>query len=196
MKNSYVFIWRCRLICSIFAIDINYSFIKHKTMNTITNGTQVPQETKETKVLFSVNHLIREGETAKQLQKRLAAEKRAATNEAGKNLVKAIKGEFLSLSLIREIFKNDLLESSEFCAALSVEIGKTVTVQDVYKLPMREYLDYVNETEAARGMIRGGITPTEFKNIILRYYRGIKPKNAQLVDADIKDVLNTVYRNN
>jgi hypothetical protein len=165
-------------------------------MNTIANGTQVPQETKETKVLFSVNHLIKEGQTAKQLQKKIASEKRKATNEAGKNLVKAIKGEFLSLSLIREIFKNDLLESSEFCAALSVEIGKTVTVQDVYKLPMREYLDYVNETEAARGMIRGGITPTEFKNIILRYYRGIKPKNAQLVDADIKDVLTTVYRNN
>jgi hypothetical protein len=161
--------------------------------NEILNNEETIKE--ERKVMFSVNHLIKENETAKQYQKRLAAERKKATNDAGKNLVKAIKGEFLSLSLIREIFKNDLLESSEFCAALSAEIGKIVTVQDVYKLPMREYLDYVNETEAARGMIRGGITPTEFKNIILRYYRGIKPKNAQLVDAEIKDVLSTVYRN-
>jgi hypothetical protein len=164
-------------------------------MNQTISGTQLPQETKETKVLFSINHLIKEDETAKQYQKRLAAERKKATNDAGKQLVKAIKGEFLSLSLIREIFKNDLVESSEFCAALSTEIGKTVTVHDVYKLPMREYLDFVNETEAARGMIRGGITPTEFKNIILRYYRREKPKFAELVDADIKDVLNTVYRN-
>ena len=162
--------------------------------NEILNNEETIKE--ERKVMFSVNHLIKENETAKQYQKRLAAERKKATNDAGKNLVKAIKGEFLSLSLIREIFKNDLLESSEFCAALSAEIGKIVTVQDVYKLPMREYLDYVNETEAARGMIRGGITPTEFKNIILRYYRGEKPKFAELVDADIKDVLTTIYRSN
>jgi hypothetical protein len=164
----------------------------NQTKNQVNN---LPKETKETKILFSINHQIKEGQTAKQRQKEIAAKKRAATNEAGKNLVKAIKSEFLSLSLIRDIFKNDLLESSEFCAALTIEIGKTVTVHDVYRLPMREYLDLVNETEAARGMIRGGITPTEFKNIILRYYRGEKPKNAQLVDADIKDVLSTVYRN-
>ena len=158
------------------------------------SGTQLPQETKETKVIFSVNALP--GETSTKFNARMKREKRKATNEAGKNLVKAIKSEFLSLSLIRDIFKNDLLESSEFCAALSIEIGKIVTVQDVYKLPMREYMDFVNETEAARGMIRGGITPTEFKNIILRYYRGEKPKFAHLVDDGIKDVLETVYRNN
>jgi hypothetical protein len=162
----------------------------NQTANQVNN---LPKETKETKVLFSVNALP--GETSTKFNARMKREKRKATNEAGKNLAKAIKSEFLSLSLIRDIFKNDLLESSEFCAALSVEIGKIVTVQDVYKLPMREYLDLVNETEAARGMIRGGITPTEFKNIILRYYRGEKPKFAQLVDADIKDVLSTVYRN-
>ena len=160
----------------------------------------------EKKAIFSINHQIKEGQTAKQRQKEIAAKKRAATNEAGKNLVKAINGEFISLSLIRGIFagkistnkkskEKALFESVKFCAALSAELGKKITVECIYKLPIRNYLDFVNETEAARGMIRGGITTAEFRNIILRYYRGEKPKNAQLVDADIKDVLNTVYRN-
>jgi hypothetical protein len=163
-------------------------------MNTQTNtGTQLPQETKETRVLFEQYALP--GETATKFNARMKREKKKATNEAGKKLVKAIKGELLSLSLIREIFKNDLFESSEFCAALSAEIGKVITVNDVFRLPMRKYLDFVNETEAARGMVRGGITPTEFKNIILRYYRGEKPTFAHLVDNGVKDVLETVYRN-
>ena len=162
-------------------------------MSTITNGTQLPQETKETKVLFSVSALP--GETSTKFNARMKREKRKATNEAGKNLVKAIKGELISLPIIRKIFKSGLMESKQFCATLSKEIGRKVTVNDVYKLPTRSYMDFVNETEAARGMIRGGITPTEFKDIILRYYRGEKPKFAELVDADIKEVLNTVYRN-
>jgi hypothetical protein len=172
--------------------------------NEILNNEETIKE--ERKVMFSVNHLIKENETAKQYQKRLAAERKKATNDAGKNLVKAINGEFISLSLIRGIFagkintnkkskEKALYESVKFCAALSSELGKKITVECIYKLPIRNYLDFVNETEAARGMIRGGITTAEFRNIILRYYRGEKPKFAQLVDADIKDVLNTVYRN-
>ena len=51
-------------------------------MNTIANGTQVPKETKETKVLFSVNALP--GETSTKFNARIKREKRKATNEAGK----------------------------------------------------------------------------------------------------------------
>jgi hypothetical protein len=163
----------------------------NQTINQVNN---LPKETKETRVLFSVNALP--GETSTKFNARMKREKRKATNEAGKNLAKAINGELISLSIIRKIFKSGLIESKDFCATLSKEIGRKVTINDVYKLPTREYMDFVNETEAARGMIRGGITPTEFKDIILRYYRGEKPKFAELVDADIKDVLNTVYRNN
>lgn len=144
----------------------------------------------EKKAMFSVNHLIKEGETAKQLQKRLAAEKRAATNEAGKNMAKAIRESFLKLDIIRLMFKEHARAESEiFCAKLSAEIGKVITVEDVYKLPIRNYMDFVKETEATRNMVRGGITPTEFKNIITRYYRGEKCAN---VDQLTRDVLTDI----
>jgi hypothetical protein len=159
-------------------------------MEKIISGTQLPQETKETKVLFSIKHQIEEGMSAKKLQKKLAAEKRAATNEAGKNMAKAIRESFLKLDIIRLMFKEHARAESEiFCAKLSAEIGKVVTVEDVYKLPIRNYMDFVKETEAARNMVRGGITPTEFKNIITRYYRGEKCAN---VDQLTKDVLTDI----
>ena len=163
---------------------------------TTTQSPKVGESIVKEKIEISLNHIAKENETARQLAQRLAREKKQATNEAGKNLVKAIKCEFLSLSLIRKIFKTNLIESSEFCKALSKEVGKKISVNDVYKLPIRCYLDFVNETEAARGMLRGGITPAEFKNVILRYYRGEKPKFAHLVDDGIKDVLTEVSRNN
>jgi len=186
-----IFIWKCSFVCSTFVLFFIYSFIKHKTMNNQANVVNAPQ-TKETR---QVINLAKEGETSTQFNLRMKREKRKATNEAGKNLVKAIKGELISLPIIRKIFKSGLIESKEFCASLSKEIGRKITVNDVYKLPTRSYMDFVNETEAARGMIRGGITPGEFKDIILRYYRGEKPMYANLVDTDIKDVLETVYRN-
>jgi hypothetical protein len=166
-----------------------------KTQNKIIMQNEIlnNQETliqEERKVMFSVNHQIKEGQTAKQRQKEIAAKKRAATNEAGKDMAKEIKNCFLDLSLIRQLFKDNARAKSEvFCAKLSAEIGKVVTVEDVYKLPIRHYMDFVKETEAARNMVRGGITPTEFKNIITRYYRGEKCAN---VDQLTKDVLTDI----
>jgi hypothetical protein len=144
----------------------------------------------EKKAIFSVIHQIKEGQTAKQRQKEIAAAKRKATNEAGKDMAKAIRESFLKLDIIRLMFKEHARAESEiFCAKLSAEIGKVVTTEDVYKLPIRNYMDFVKETEAARGMVRGGITPTEFKNIITRYYRGEKCAN---VDKLTKDVLTDI----
>jgi hypothetical protein len=157
------------------------------------NGTKAPGNTvlKSEKIEISLNHVIRENETANQLKKRLAKERRNATNEAGKVVAKAIRNGFLSLSVVRNMFANvTTQESADFCAKLSAEIGKTVTVDDVYKLPMREYMDFVKETEAVRGMTRGGITPTEFKNIITRYYRGEKCAKS---DDLTRDVLTDIY---
>jgi hypothetical protein len=158
---------------------------KKQVINLETSGGR------DDKKKFSQGHIAKENETAKQLAKRIAKEKRTATNEAGKDMAKAIKNSFLDLSVIRLMFKDNARhESATFCAALSAEIGKPVTVEDVYKLPMREYLDFVKETEAARGMVRGGITPTEFKNIITRYYRGEK---CAKIDELTRGVLVDVY---
>jgi hypothetical protein len=157
----------------------------NQTANQVNN---LPQETKETKVIFSVNALP--GETSTKFNARMKREKRKATNEAGKDMAKEIKNCFLDLSLIRQLFKDNARAKSEiFCAKLSAEIGKVITVEDVYKLPIRNYMDFVKETEAARNMVRGGITPTEFKNIITRYYRGEKCAN---VDQLTKDVLTDI----
>jgi hypothetical protein len=157
----------------------------------LTQNNQKEKTVKEEKkAMFSVNHQIKEGQTAKQRQKEIAAKKRAATNEAGKNMAKAIRESFLKLDIIRLMFKEHArAESDIFCAKLSAEIGKVVTAEDVYKLPIRNYMDFVKETEAARNMVRGGITPTEFKNIITRYYRGEKCAN---VDQLTKDVLTDI----
>jgi hypothetical protein len=145
----------------------------------------------EKKAIFSVNHLIKEGETAKQLQKRLAAEKRAATNEAGKNMAKAISAQKYNLNAILYMFEHlTRIESDKFCENLSKETGKNITVPIVVKLSKFKYLDYIKEIEAARGMIRGGITPAEFKNALTRYYRG--EKVASYLDAE-KAILATVY---
>ncbi len=164
----------------------------NQTKNQVNN---LPKETKETKILFSVNHLIKEGETAKQLKKRLDAEKRKATNDAGKDMAKAIRQSFFSLDVIRLMFKEHAkVESAIFCANLSAEIGKIITIDDVYKLPIRNYMDFVKETEATREMIRGGITPTEFKNIITRYYRGTKVDAK--INEDAKVMLSNILTHN
>lgn len=156
--------------------------------------TQSPEITlNSNKVEISLNHVIttkaKENETAKQLAKRIAREKRAATNQARQILAKDIKQSLFSFKIVRQMFAEDSRESSDvFCANLSAELSKQITVESVLKIPMRELLDYVTEVEATRGMIRGGITPGEFTNIITRYYRGIKPGTI----AD-KDTLLSVY---
>ncbi len=155
-------------------------------MKKTTTAPQVGQTTKTEKVQISLNHIAKENETARQLAQRLAREKRKATNDAGKDMAKEIKNAFLDLSVIRLLFKENARAKSEiFCANLSAETGKDISVDDVYKLPIREYMDFVKETEAARNMLRGGITPTEFKNIITRYYRGEKCANVDNATREI-----------
>lgn len=162
-------------------------------MQTNTKNAVTIPATKKDKVIISLNHVIttkaKENESAKQLAKRLAKEKRAATNEARQLLAKDIKGQFYNLKVIELIFSTNSREASEiFCAKLSDETGKDITIEKVLKLPKRDILDYVTEIEEARGIIRGGINPTEYTNIIARYYRGIKPR----VISD-KDTLLAIY---
>lgn len=125
--------------------------------------------------------------TAKQTKRKIASLNRKATNEAGKNLVTVIKEELSSLDIIRKIFASQEFikdidgkviaagVSTLFCEALSKETGKALSVTDVLKLPIREYMDFVKEIEASRQLVRG-ITPKEFKDIITRYYRGEKAR--------------------
>jgi maltooligosyltrehalose synthase len=156
-----------------------------------TQSPKVGESIQNEKVEISLNHIAKENETARQFALRIAREKRKATNDAGKDMAKAIKNSFLNLSVIRLMFKeNARAESDIFCANLSAETGKQISVDDVYKLPIREYMDYIKETEAARNMLRGGITPTEFKNIITRYYRGEKCAN---VDNLTRDILTDIH---
>lgn len=147
----------------------------------LTQNKQTEKTLKAEKIQISLNHVIatkaKEKETAKQLAKRLAKEKRAATNEARQLLAKDIKGQFYDLKIIEFIFSTKTRVASElFLAKLSEETGKDITIEKVLKLPKREILDYVTEIEEARGIIRGGINPTEYTNIIARYYRGIKAR--------------------
>lgn len=108
--------------------------------------------------------------SGKQLARKVASEKRKATNDAGKLLVSAMREQMYSLPIIRQLFES-APESVDFCHALSIETGKAIDVRAVLSVPMRQYLDYITEIEATRGMVRG-ITPAEFRNVIARYYRG------------------------
>jgi hypothetical protein len=156
-----------------------------------TKAKQQGATIKNERVEISLNHVAKENETARQFALRIAREKRKATNDAGKDMAKEIKNAFLDLSVIRLLFKENARAKSEiFCANLSAETGKDISVEDVYKLPIREYMDFVKETEASRNMLRGGITPTEFKNIITRYYRGEKCAN---VDAITREILADIH---
>ncbi len=168
-----------------------YSSLNQNTMNTKTQSPEITLS--NDKVEISLNHVIttkaKENETAKQLAKRIAKEKRAATNQARQILAKDIKSQLFNLEVIELIFSTNSRAASEvFLAKLSDETGKEITIEKVLKLPKREILDYVKEIEAARGMIRGGINPTEYTNIIARYYRGIKV--GAITD---KDTLLAVY---
>lgn len=127
--------------------------------------------------------------TGAQLKKKIQGAKRKETNEARQLLAKDIKGQFYDLKIIEFIFSTKTRVASElFLAKLSEETGKDITIEKVLKLPKRDILDYVTEIEEARGIVRGGINPTEYTNIIARYYRGVKPR----VISD-KDTLLAIY---
>jgi hypothetical protein len=156
-------------------------------MNNQANVVNAPQ-TKETKTVIN---LAKEGETSTQFNARIKREKRKATNEAGKTMARAISAQRYNLNAILYMFEHlTRVESDDFCEKLSKETGKNITVPIVAKLSKYKYMDYIKEIESARGMIRGGITPAEFKNAITRYYRG--EKVASYLDAD-KEILATVY---
>jgi hypothetical protein len=161
---------------------------------TVTEKQVINLETsggRDDKKKFTQGHIAKANETAKQLAKRLAKEKRAATNEAGKDMAKAISAQKYNINAILYMFENlTRIESDKFCENLSKETGKNITVQIIVKLSKYKYMDYIKEIEFSRGLIRGGITPTEFKDAITRYYRGEKVAN--YIDAD-KAILATVY---
>jgi hypothetical protein len=162
-------------------------------MNQTISGTQLPQETKESKVIILTGKdsnttgkglLNKQEREAKKLL-------RKETNEAGKTMARAISAQRYNLNAILYMFEHlTRVESDDFCEKLSKETGKNITVPIVAKLSKYKYMDYIKEIESARGMIRGGITPAEFKNAITRYFRG--EKVASYLDAD-KAILATVY---
>jgi hypothetical protein len=119
--------------------------------------------------------------SGKQLARTMAAEKRKATNEAGKLLVSAMREQLHSLPIIRQIFEG-APESVTFCDALSIETGKVIDVRAVLSIPMRQYLDFVTDIEATRQHVRG-ITIAEFRNVIVRYYRGERKTVVKLDSA-------------
>lgn len=126
--------------------------------------------------------------SAKQSARKLASAQRKATNEAGKLLADAMKEELFSLDIVRQIFLKRAWirdeygnvvaegESTIFCKTLAIETKKAVTVENVLKIPIRLYMDYVKEAEASRQFMRG-ISCKEFKDIITRYYREQKQDN-------------------
>jgi hypothetical protein len=155
--------------------------------------------------------------SGKQLARTLLAEKRKATNDAGKLLVSAMKEQLHSLPILRQIFKDleyvwrkneetgkmemvkdsqglPLLgESSKFCEALNYETGKALLVDDILAIPMRKYLDYITEIEATRQHVRG-ITIAEFRSVIVRYYRGER-KNVVKLESSASEILRQYTRN-
>ena len=167
-------------------------------MSTQTNtAATVPATIKTTEAVNLFTDKNGKALTAKQTKRKIASLNRKATNEAGKNLVSVIKEELSSLDIIRKIFASQEFirdidgkvisagVSTLFCEALSKETGKALSVADILKLPIREYMDFVKEVEASRQLVRG-ITPKEFKDIITRYYRGEKARY-NFLKADTKE---------
>lgn len=149
--------------------------------------------------------------TGKQLAKKLASEKRKATNDAGKLLVSAMREKIQSLPIIRQLFKEleflkddkgNILkddkgnnvpgEASIFCQLLAIETGKNISVDSALKIPIREYMDFITEIEASRQFMRG-ITISEFKDILTRYYRGER-KNVVKLDSAANEILRQYTR--
>jgi hypothetical protein len=151
-------------------------------MNNQANVVNAPQ-TKETKTVIN---LAKEGESATQFNLRMKREKRKATNEAGRALAQSINSDLKSFKIIRLMFATESIEASRlFCANLSAEIGKEITVEGVMKLSIASYMDYIKEIEAERGLIRGGINANEFQRAITRYYRGEKVSNFSKETRDV-----------
>lgn len=170
----------------------------------LTQNKQTEKTIKAEKIKISLNHLVKENVTANKLKKQIAANKRKATNEAAAILSKEIKEDLSSLPIIRQIFKDKQHvknkegkiiakgTSTIFCEALSEELGKVITVDNVLKIPVAKYMDYVKEAEAARQFKRG-IYPKEFNDIIKRYYRNEKQSNNMNKEAK-NVVLNIIKR--
>lgn len=145
-------------------------------MNTQTNNAGCVPAAKFTRKIVALSN-TKSGKplTGKQLEKKLKSAARKETNEAGRIMAREAKGELYNLRTLRFVLQNspNLQEFvSTWLSALSKETGKAITLKDVLNVPVPAYLDYVKDVEAARGLSRSGITPTEFKDVMNRYFRG------------------------
>jgi hypothetical protein len=155
-----------------------------QTKNAVTQGAAEITLKEERKSVTIARTKSGKAKTGKQLARTLAAEKRKATNDAGKLLVSAMREQLHSLPIIRQIFEG-APESVTFCQALSIETGKAIDVRAVLSIPMRQYLDYITDIEATRQHVRG-ITIAEFRNVIVRYYRDERKSVVKLDSAAIE----------
>ena len=139
------------------------------------NTNTIPAAIQERKVIELFNDKNGKPLTGAQLKKKIQGAKRKETNEARKNLARSIKEQLYNLKTLRTIIQDEALadEVNIWLNALKVETGKDYTLAYILKIDVSEYMDFVRETEAIRGHVRG-INPNEFMNIITRYLRGEK----------------------
>jgi hypothetical protein len=153
-------------------------------MNTITNGTQLPQEKKETKSIILTGKDSKLSGTGLAAKQEREARKllRKETNEARKEAIKERKDEQKTLSYH---FKELQKYGQKYADKLRNEIGANVTLESIQALKYRDFLPFLTMSEDYSNTANGW-TFARLLSVVARYYRNEAKK--QLQDSVLLDI--------
>lgn len=153
-------------------------------MNTVNTGTQLPQETKKSKVIILTgkdSNTSGKGLLNKQLReaKKLL---RKETNEAKREAIKERRDESKTLSYN---FKELQKYGQKYAEKLSKETGANVTLANIQELKYRDFLPFLTMSEDYSNTANGW-TFSRLLTVIARYYRNEAKK--QITDSVLLDI--------